>query len=120
MPRRRKRSSYSETTVRAVLAGSELPELDVLLELIRSLNPSRLELDPAARELRYAWKAQLQSVLLRRYGAELEVFTTSRPGIVGIRRRGVRGDGGHARVSRLDADVRAYVEEHARTVGRRT
>lgn len=109
MPRPRKRRPVPPSQVLAVLEGDAVADLAQLLDLVRRVNPSRLGLQGDLLEERYVLKARLQSLVLRRYADEITIAPTRHAGVVGIRRRGQRGDACHAVVARLDADARALV-----------
>lgn len=106
MARRRKLERYRPDAIAAVLDGSAAVDVTELVALIAGANPTRRTLDPAERARRYAEKARLQSLLLRRFPDSVEVFPTARRGIVGLRLRDGRGDAGHAALSDLEPDVR--------------
>ena len=61
-------------------------------------------------ELRYAQKSRLQSLLVRRFGPELEVVPDpASEGTVSLHHRGHGRDGCHAVLDALDEDARAWV-----------
>jgi hypothetical protein len=109
MPRPRKRRRVDLSEIEAMLAEAVGVDLDRLLELIRRVNPSRLDCSAEQRSARYAFKARLQSRVLREFAAEVIVVRTPRPGVIAIRRRGARGDACHAVVDALDTDAREVV-----------
>jgi hypothetical protein len=94
-----------------VLAGRARPSAAELLQLIHRENPTGRELGAPATELRYARKARLQSLLVRRFGADLEVAADpALPGTVSLRHRGHGRDACHAIVAALDDDARSWVQ----------
>ncbi len=93
----------------AVLEGSVEPGFDELLDMIRSINPTRIGLGAEERAQRYALKAHLQSLLIRRYYELIAVFPSARTGLVGLRKKNGRGDACHAVVSHLDPEARELV-----------
>lgn len=109
--RRRRRPKIAPGRLEAVLDGSVEPELDELLDMIRSVNPTRLGLGAEERAQRYALKAHLQSLLVRRYYESIAVFSTSRAGVVGLRNKNGRGDACHAVVSHLDPEAQELVAQ---------
>jgi hypothetical protein len=109
MPRPRKRRRLDEAHLQRVLDGEEL-DVRQLCELIRRCNPSRLTLSSADRAQRYTWKGRLQSELIRRFSAELEVRPTAAPQIVALRLKGQHTDAGHAALAQLTEPARAWVE----------
>jgi hypothetical protein len=110
MPRPRKHRPADPEEIEVALGGEIEVGLDRLLELVRRVNPSRLQHAVPEREQRYRLKARLQSRILRDFATEVTVVPTKRIGIVGIRRRGRRGDACHAVVAHLDPDVQHLVE----------
>jgi hypothetical protein len=109
--RRRRRPRISPGRIEAVLDGTAEPGFDDLLDMIRSVNPTRMGLSAAERAQRYALKAHLQSLLIQRYFEDIAVFPTARAGVVGLRRRAGRGDACHAVVSHLDPEARELVDQ---------
>jgi hypothetical protein len=95
--------------VELILGGAPISHVQ-LCEWIRRCNPSRLELAEQERERRYVRKAQLQSALICRFPAELEVRRTLDPGVVGVCMRGGRPDAGHVAIRRLSPEARAWIE----------
>lgn len=118
MTRQRKPKAVADEEIFAVLEGRQSPELREFLALIRNVNPTRRDLTPTLRDARYRLKARLQSLLLRRYWEALDLFPGPNPGILGIRRRGERGDACHVRVDLLDGDVRIKVRSTLNQKGR--
>jgi hypothetical protein len=111
MGRPRKRRPVEAARIQALLDGAPI-RLDELCEWIRRSNPTRLSLTKTERGDRYAVKARLQSELIHRFAPELHVLRTGRPGVVGLVRRDRRGDGGHALISDLTEEARAWVGSH--------
>lgn len=107
--RRRHRPRISPARLDAVLDGSLEPDFDELLDMIRSVNPTRIGLSAADRAQRYALKAHLQSLLIERYYEGIAVFPTARAGVVGLRRKSGRGDACHAVVRHLDPEAQELV-----------
>jgi hypothetical protein len=110
--RARKRRPIDEGLIQLVLDGAPI-ELGELCEWIRRCNPTGLALSEGERRRRYAWKARLQSELIRRFGSELTVRDADSPGVVGLSRKSGRGDGGHAVVQELSAEAQRWVEAQA-------
>lgn len=92
----------------AVLAGKERPSAPELLDLIHRENPTGRALGAREEEARYARKARLQSLLVRRFAEELSVVPDGE-GTVSLRHRGQGRDGCHAVIDALDEDARAWV-----------
>ena len=107
MPRRRSKERRWAADPEEVIRGEVALDVRVLLRLIQDVNPTSRQRDSDETRRRYALKAGLQSVLLRQFADEIEVAATGRPGVVGLRHRTLREDGGHALVALLDEDVRA-------------
>lgn len=94
-----------------VLAGRVKPSAADLLQLIHRENPTGRELPAREAELRYARKARLQSLLVRRFAGELEVaLDPMQPGTVSLRHRGHGRDGCHAVLAALDDDARSWAQ----------
>lgn len=108
--RRRRRPRISPGRIEAVLDGTAVPDFDELLEMIRSVNPTRMGLSAGDRAQRYAVKALLQSLLIERYYEDIAIFPTTRSGVVGLRRKAGRGDACHAVVNHLDPEARELVD----------
>ena len=62
----------------AVIQGRTQVSLDGLLDLIHRINPTGSSIRPPERERRYALKSRLQSLLIRRHGADLIVAPSAR------------------------------------------
>jgi hypothetical protein len=85
------------------------PGATELIELIRRENPTGRALSAREAEARYARKARLQSLLVRRFQDELTVVPEAdHPGTVSLRHRG--RDACHAVIAALDEDARAWVQ----------
>src|SRR5262249_13243330 len=81
-----------------VLAGRVKVGAAELLDLIHRVNPTGRELGAREAEVRYAQKARLQSLLIRRFGPELDVVPDpASEGTVSRRSRGAARRGGAAR-----------------------
>jgi hypothetical protein len=94
-----------------VLAGRVKVGVPDLLDLIHRVNPTGRELRSREAEQRYALKSRLQSLLVRRFGPELEVvLDPEHEGTVSLLHRGHGRDGCHAVVDALDEDARAWVK----------
>jgi hypothetical protein len=100
-----------ESQALRLLSGQERPTARELVELIRQLNPTGRGLLPADCARRYQLKSRLQSLLVRRFGDDLEIAAeASQPGFVLLRHKWLeRGDAAHARVIELDEDARSIV-----------
>ena len=94
-----------------VLAGRVKASAAELLQLIHRENPTGRELGARETEQRYARKARLQSLLVRRFADELEVaLDPAQPGTVSLHHRGHGRDGCHALLASLDEDARSWVQ----------
>jgi hypothetical protein len=110
MSRRRGPDDRKRLDPEDVLAGRVKVGAGELLDLIHRVNPTGRELGARDAELRYAQKARLQSLLVRRFGAELSVAPDpAGDGTVSIFHRGHGRDGCHAVIDTLDEDARAWV-----------
>lgn len=108
-----------EQRIAAVLAERVRPTAEELLELIRQINPTGRELQAAVTRRRYQLKSQLQSLLVRRFEADLEIVPEPhQAGVVRLRHRYLdRGGAAHAVVAELEADARSLVQRHLDTMG---
>lgn len=108
-----------EQRVSRVLAGGVRPSAAELVELIRQINPTGRGLPATATQRRYQLKSRLQSLLLCRFGEDVEILVEpGRQGVVILRHRGVeRGDAAHALLAELDADARSIVQHRLDTAG---
>jgi hypothetical protein len=95
-----------------VLRGRSRPDAVALCALIRSVNPTGIELPAAERSRRYALKSKLQSVLVLRFGAEIDVVAdpAEGPGFVLLRHRPTASSAGHALLAELEGEARAWVQ----------
>lgn len=102
-----------------VLSGGVRPSAAELVELIRQINPTGRGLPVTATQRRYQLKSRLQSLLLRRFGEDVEIrVEPGREGVVLLRYRGVeRGDAAHALLLELDEDARSIVQHRLDTAG---
>jgi len=109
--RRRSRAKKQPTPDPAdVLQGRVGIRPEELFALIHRANPTGRELPEAAEARRYAQKAQLQSLLVRRFGDEhLVVKPTDDDNVVSLVHRSGDRDACHAVVSELDAESRSWV-----------
>lgn len=95
-----------------VLAGrGKAPSARELIELIRTTNPTGLELSARDMERRYARKARLQSLLVDRFADDLEVEPEDRePGVIGLRYRPLDLHACHVPLDALEVDARAWAQ----------
>ena len=112
-------ANFIEQQVSRVLAGGVRPSAAELVELIRQLNPTGRGLPAAVTQRRYQLKSRLQSLLLRRFGEDVEIqVEPGRDGVVLLRHRGVeRGDAAHALIAELDEDARSMVQRRLDAAG---
>ncbi len=110
MPKHRGSDDRKRLDPDDVLAGRAKVTAAELLALIHRVNPTGRELGAREAEQRYALKSRLQSLLVRRFGQELEVVPDpAHDGTVSIRHRGQDRDACHAVLDALDEDARAWV-----------
>ena len=88
-----------------------------LVELVRAVNPTGRELPAKIESERYRLKSRLQSLLVLRFGAELDVERTDDPAVVGLRHRATGADACHARIDDLDDEARSWVRFQLDTAG---
>ena len=94
MPKRRGPSERKRLDPDDVLAGRVRVSAAELLDLIHWVNPTGRELGAREDALRYAQKSRLQSLLVRRFGEELDVVPDpEREGTVSLLHRGQGRDG---------------------------
>lgn len=94
-----------------VLAGRVKPTASELLDLIHRANPTGRDISARDAEQRYALKARLQSLLVRRFGDQIDVVPDpERDGTVSLLHRGHGRDGCHAVIATLEEDARAWVQ----------
>jgi hypothetical protein len=111
MPKRRGPAGRAPLDLDDVLASRVKPTAAELLDLIHRINPTGRELGAREAELRYAQKSRLQSFLVRRFAAEIEVVPDPHhEGTVSLQHRGHGRDGCHAVIAALDDDARAWVQ----------
>ncbi len=95
--------------VEDVLDGRVTADWPTLVHLIHSVNPTARGLPAEVERARYALKARLQSLLVRRFSDRMEaVRDPLSAGAVSLRVRG-GPDAGHTKVEELEADARSWV-----------
>jgi tetratricopeptide (TPR) repeat protein len=100
----------AESEATDVLAGRRRVGLRRLVELIRTINPTGLDLPRAMEERCYATKSRLQSLLLRTFPDEVEArLEPGAPEQVLLRLPRSGQEACHALIDGLDPDVRARV-----------
>lgn len=100
-----------EREVSTVLSGQRPPTARRLFELIHEVNPTGEDLSARQSGARYALKARLQSLLVRRFRSELRVVADrSHEGVVGLQHAVLGSNACHAVVSTLDDDARSWVQ----------
>jgi len=81
-----------------------------LVKLIHEVNPTGLEMEPAAERRRYALKSRLQSLLIRTFSDDVAVLPVpEQEDVVALHYRPHHRDACHAVVSELDDDARSLV-----------
>lgn len=95
-----------------VLAGrGKAPGARELIELIRTENPTGLDLSAKETARRYARKARLQSLLIDRFAEDLEVALDPRePGVIGIHHRPLDMHACHVPLQELADDARSWAQ----------
>jgi hypothetical protein len=110
MPKPRPPKPTWEARAADVLAGRAVDPGD-LIDLIHEVNPTGRGRGAEETEARYALKSRLQSVLVHRFKADLEVAPDPKdPAVVAIRHRYRRHDACHAVIRSLDDDARSWVQ----------
>lgn len=112
-------TNHIEQHAARVLAGGVRPSAAELVALIRQINPTGRDLPATATQRRYQLKSRLQSLLLCRFGEDVEILVEpEREGVALLRYRGVeRGDAAHALLAELDEDARSIVQHRLDTAG---
>ena len=88
--------------------------MNELLRMIHRINPTGEKLNPERTSERYRVKAQLQSLLIRRFKDHLTVVQPDpeQPNLVGLQLSSFFDDDAcHATIDELDPDARAWVQE---------
>ncbi len=80
-----------------------------LIRLIHDVNPTSRGLGDLDRQRRYALKAKLQSLLIRRFPDELRVVPGDEPGVVSLLHGDAGADACHAALGELEEDARSWV-----------
>ncbi len=94
-----------------VLEGRVEIRAEELFDLTHRVNPTGRELPSREEARRYALKARLQSLLIRRFGdGHVVVKRGELDGVVSLEHRSGVGDACHAVVSELDPDSRSWVQ----------
>jgi hypothetical protein len=109
----KQRPSKASWDVRAadILAGRTAVDPGELIDLIHEVNPTGRGRGASETAARYALKSRLQSLLVNRFAADLEVSPDpGDPGVASIRHRYRRHDACHAVITALDDDARSWVQ----------
>lgn len=109
MTRRRKGRRGQGWEPEEVLAGKVEIGARELAELIQRVNPTDRNLPLAEVTRRYRLKNQLQSLLVRRFGDEVEV-SAEREGVALLAHRSSGRSACHAHLAELDDDARSWVQ----------
>lgn len=107
--RRERAGGRRVISARDVVSGAVEPTAAELIRLVHEANPTGERLSKAEALRRYAEKAKLQSVLIRRFGDDLIVERGRDDAVIGLRHRHLDEDACHAVVAELDDDVRGWV-----------
>jgi|GEM_PF-3369308 len=108
MAKKRGKRRSDLPTVEAVLSGAVVPDLPTLLKVLHRVNPTGRQLPRAETERRYADKAGLQALVLKRFGSQFRAEQTGEDEIL-LRHTSGTQDACHARVSALDEDSKIWV-----------
>jgi hypothetical protein len=106
------RASPLDRDLQDILEGKKAVTLDELIRLIHRVNPSGKDLPAQEAATRYRLKAQLQSLLIRRFADALtiECPDPKNPELIGLRRTGFFDDDAcHALVGELDHEAQDWV-----------
>ncbi len=110
MGRRKRHRKQAPVDPQSVIEGRTSVDVAQLFSLIHRVNPTGRDAPPAEQARQYATKNRLQEILVRRFGADLEVVADpDEPDIVSIRRRHFPQDATHAVVADLADDVRSWI-----------
>ena len=109
--KKKKKKKQGPLDPHEVLDGSRQVSALELIRLIHSVNPTSREMSDHKASERYRLKAQLQSLLIRRFGEGLrvEVPTPENPDLVGLRLSRFNEDACHALIQELDEDAASWV-----------
>jgi hypothetical protein len=111
MPKPRPSKQPWDIRAADVLAGRRTLDPGDLIDLIHEVNPTGRGRGAAETAARYTLKSRLQSVLIDRFAADLEVAPDpDDPAVVAIRHRYRRHDACHAVIATLDDDARSWVQ----------
>ena len=110
--RRKKKKIQGPLDPHMVLDGSRRISALELIRLIHSVNPTSREMNAHKASERYRLKAQLQSLLIRRFGEGLRVEgpTPENPDLIGLRLSRFNEDACHALIQELDEDAASWVK----------
>ncbi len=94
-----------------ILAGRVEAGPEALFDLIHQVNPTGRGLPDPEQTRRYAVKAHLQSLLIRRFGDRLvEVAASEHDGIVSLAHRSGARDACHAVLAELEPEARSWIQ----------
>lgn len=93
----------------ALLKRDATVPIEHLIRLIHAVNPTTRSLSLSDETRRYSIKAQLQSLLIRRFPERIRVRRTDVAGVVSLLHGYVGLDACHAVVDELEEDARAWV-----------
>lgn len=103
------RSASHVEEAEALLRRDETVSIEHLIRLIHAVNPTTRSLRASDVSRRYSLKAQLQSLLIRKFPERIQVVRTSTLGVVSLMHGYVGLDACHAVVDELEEDARAWV-----------
>ena len=107
-----RRKGDPEELAARLLRDPNRASADDIVDAIREVNPSRRDLPRAVQRRRYDLKSALQSLLIRRFGDDIEITRDpEREGVVLLRHRYAdHGEAAHSVVDELDVDARSIVQ----------
>jgi hypothetical protein len=110
MPKPRAPKGAWDARAAEVLSGHALDPGE-LIDLIHEVNPTGKGRGAEETTARYAVKSRLQSLLIVRYGDDLEILPDPHdPGVAALRHRYRRQDACHAVITALDDEARSRVQ----------
>jgi len=80
-----------------------------LLRLIHNVNPTSRGIGDTDRKRRYALKAHLQSLLIRRFPNDLRLLPGDEPGVISLLYGNAGADACHVVIEELDEDARSWI-----------
>ncbi len=111
MPKARPSKQPWDVRAADALAGRAAVDAGEIIDLVHEVNPTGRGRGAPETAARYAVKSRLQSLLIVRFAADIEVAASpGEPGVVSIRHRYRRHDACHAVLDTLDDEARSWVQ----------